>query len=73
MARTGRSADRGDERVHTFKVVRPEVTIKLAGGDVSKQPNSCNGCHRHANDPPAKLQKALEDGVKLRFSALGRR
>jgi len=73
MARTGRSAERGDERVHTFRVVKPEVTIKLGGGDPAKQPNACNSCHWHKDDPPAKLQKALEDGVKLRFAALGRR
>jgi predicted CXXCH cytochrome family protein len=73
MARTGRSAERGDERVHTFRVVKPEVTVRLGGGDVTKQPNSCNGCHWHATDPPARLQQALEDGVKLRFSTLGRR
>jgi hypothetical protein len=73
MARTGKSADRGDERVHTFRVVKPEVTVQLSGGDVAKQPNSCNGCHWHAADPPARLQKALEDGSKLRFSTLGRR
>lgn len=72
MARTGKSADRGDERVHTFRVVKPETTLKLGGGDPEKQPNSCNGCHWHKNDPPAKLQKALEEGLKLRFATLGR-
>lgn len=73
MARTGKSADRGDERVHTFRVVKPEVTVKLGGGDPEKQPNSCNGCHWHAGDDPARLQKALEEGIKLRFASLGRR
>jgi predicted CXXCH cytochrome family protein len=58
MARSGKSADRGDERVHTFRVVKPEVTVKLGDGEVAKQPNSCNGCHWHAQDPPANLQKA---------------
>ena len=67
MAPTGKSADRGDERVHTFRVVKPETTIKLGGGDPNKQPNSCNGCHWHKDDPPAKLQKALAEGVKVRF------
>jgi predicted CXXCH cytochrome family protein len=73
MARTGKSADRGDERVHTFRVVKPEMTLKLGGGDPARQPNSCNGCHWHAQDAPASLQKALEEGVRLRFGALGRR
>lgn len=72
MARTGKSADRGDERVHTFRVVKPEVTVKLGGGNPDKQPNSCNSCHWHKDDPPARLQKALEDGLKLRFATLGR-
>jgi hypothetical protein len=49
------------------------ATVKLGGGDPAKQPNSCNACHWHKDDSPAKLQKALEDGVKLRFTALGRR
>ncbi len=67
MAPTGKSADRGDERVHTFRVVRPEVTMRLGGGDISKQPNSCNSCHWHKDTPPAKLQEALELGKKFRF------
>lgn len=67
MAPTGKSADRGDERVHTFRVVRPEVTLKLGGGDISKQPNACNSCHWHKDTPPAKLQETLELGKKFRF------
>lgn len=64
MAPTGKSADVGDERVHTFKVIKPQVTVDLGGGDPKKQPNSCNSCHYHDKDDPARLQKALDDGRK---------
>jgi predicted CXXCH cytochrome family protein len=70
MAPVGKSATVGDERVHTFRVVKPSVTIKLGEGDPEKQPNACNACHWHKDDAPAKLQKALDDGIKLRFAAL---
>lgn len=48
--------------------VPPRATISLGGGDVARQPNSCNLCHYHrdlqrpANRPEA-LQKALDDGL----------
>jgi predicted CXXCH cytochrome family protein len=67
MAPTGKSEARGDERVHAFRVVKPAVTLKLGGGDVNKQPNACNLCHWHKDDAPGRLQKALEEGTKLRF------
>ncbi|HXH13368.1 MAG TPA: multiheme c-type cytochrome [Alphaproteobacteria bacterium] len=67
MAPVGKSATVGDERVHTFRVVKPAMTIDLGGGDVAKQPNSCNGCHWHRGDPPQKLQQALDAGLALRF------
>ena len=66
MAPAGKSGERGDERVHTFKVVKPAVTVELGGGDVNKQPNACNLCHWHAGDRPADLQKALDEGAKRR-------
>jgi hypothetical protein len=68
MAPTGKSgATRGDERVHTFKVVKPSATITLGGGSVDKQPNACNSCHWHQGDAPEKLQQALEAGLAFRF------
>ncbi|MBI3592365.1 MAG: ammonia-forming cytochrome c nitrite reductase subunit c552, partial [Nitrospirae bacterium] len=36
---------------HRFKVVSPAETIKQ-GGDLDKQPNSCNACHYHEKDKP---------------------
>jgi predicted CXXCH cytochrome family protein len=69
MAPTGKSADRGDERVHTFKVVKPLVTLTLGSSDVAKQPNACNACHWHTDDAPEKLQSALDEGVGARFKA----
>jgi hypothetical protein len=70
MAPTGKSADRGDERVHTFQVVKPLVTITLGSGEVAKQPNACNACHWHKDDAPEKLQRALDEGVGARFKAV---
>jgi predicted CXXCH cytochrome family protein len=71
MAPTGKSgAERGDERVHTFKVIKPALTIQLGGGSLDKQPNACNSCHWHQNDAPEALQKALEEGVKFRFQRI---
>jgi predicted CXXCH cytochrome family protein len=68
MAPTGKSgATRGDERVHTFKVVKPSATNTLGGGSVDKQPNACNSCHWHQGDAPEKLQQALEAGLAFRF------
>jgi len=66
MAPTATIAKQGDERVHSFRVVRPEVTVRLGDGDPAKQPNSCNHCHAHQNDSPARLQRALDDGLAMR-------
>ena len=54
MPRTAKSSVLGDISLHTFKVVYPSVSI--AKGGIEKQPNSCNLCHYHKNDPPDKLQ-----------------
>lgn len=64
MAPTGKSGVSGDERTHTFRVVKPQATLELGGGDRTKQPNACNLCHWHENDDPAALQKALVEGAK---------
>lgn len=72
MPATGKSADFGDERDHRFTVIKPEVTIRLGGGDQKKQPNSCNTCHFHADDAPAALQRALDQG-ELRVGTTGSR
>jgi predicted CXXCH cytochrome family protein len=71
MSPTGKSADFGDEHTHRFKVVRPQVTIDLGDGDPAVQPNSCNLCHAHADDEPARLQRALESGIEARFDMAG--
>jgi predicted CXXCH cytochrome family protein len=54
MPNTIKSATPGDLRNHSMKVVRPEWTVK-AGGDVNKQPNSCNLCHYHKDYEPERL------------------
>ena len=64
MPSTGKSATVGDERTHTFRVIPPQMTIELGGGDVSKQPNSCNLCHYHKDHSPADLQARLDDAKK---------
>jgi hypothetical protein len=64
MPPTGKSADFGDEHDHRFMVISPQTTIGLGGGDVAKQPNSCNLCHYHEDDTPQELQKALDDGTR---------
>lgn len=66
MAPTGKIANYGEERVHTFRVIQPRVTVEHGGGDPAKQPNSCNHCHAHRNDSPARLQRALEDGLRMK-------
>ncbi|MBT3435467.1 MAG: hypothetical protein HOE85_01565 [Nitrospinaceae bacterium] len=58
MARIVKSAESGDLHSHTFRVTEPKATI-AAGGE-KKQPNSCNACHAHKGDDPAKLQAALD-------------
>jgi predicted CXXCH cytochrome family protein len=67
MPPTGKSATRGDEHSHRFKVIKPQTTIELGDGDPSVQPNSCNLCHAHADDPPEFLQDALDSGLLMRF------
>jgi predicted CXXCH cytochrome family protein len=64
MPPTGKSADWGDERSHRFWVIEPQTTIRLGGGDISKQPNSCQLCHYHAKDDPRELQRVLDSGRK---------
>lgn len=46
-----------DRHSHTFKAINPEETIEAGG--VDKQPNSCNSCHYHKDNPPEKLLEAL--------------
>jgi len=46
MPPVGKRAVKGDVHSHLFKVIGPEKTIN-AGGDITKQPNSCNLCHYH--------------------------
>jgi len=68
MAPTGKSGgERGDERVHTFRVVKPSATLTLGEASLDKQPNACNACHWHQKDAPAALQNALDEGVAVRF------
>lgn len=52
---------------HTFKAISPEETIKAGGND--KQPNSCNICHYHKDDPPEEMLEVLnriKEKVKTR-------
>lgn len=63
MAPTGKSGDFGDERSHSFRVLKPRATLEQGAGDVAKQPNACNLCHWHAGDDPAALQQSLDTGV----------
>jgi len=58
MARIAKSSIAGDIALHSFKVVYPKESI-IKGG-LEKQPNSCNSCHYHKNDPPDQLQKVLD-------------
>jgi len=60
MPATGKSATVADERTHTFRVIKPKVTIELGGGDPDTQPNSCNLCHYHGGHAPAELQARLD-------------
>jgi len=59
MPNTAKSAVKGDIRSHQFKVVSPELTIK-EGGDMEKQPNSCNLCHYHKDDKPQEMWNILK-------------
>lgn len=60
MPPVGKRAVKGDVHSHSFKVISPENTIN-AGGDINKQPNSCNACHYHKNDAPDKLLNVLQE------------
>jgi hypothetical protein len=51
MPRIAKSAESGDIRSHVFKAVLPEVTVEAG------IPNSCQGCHKHKDADPAKLQE----------------
>ena len=59
MPRTARSSVLGEVSLHTLKVVHPGVLRSERGG-VEKQPNSCNLCHYHKNDPADKLQRVMD-------------
>jgi predicted CXXCH cytochrome family protein len=65
MSRTGKSATVGDEATHTFRVILPRVTMEMGGGDVKKQPNSCNLCHYHADHSPKDLQARLDKAKEM--------
>ncbi|MCD4689759.1 MAG: hypothetical protein K8R55_10595, partial [Desulfuromonadaceae bacterium] len=67
MPNTGKSATVGDERTHTFRFISPNQTLELGGGDLKKQPNSCNSCHYHQKHTPQQLQERL-DLAKHRLS-----
>jgi len=71
---TAKSATPGDIASHTFFAIQPTATEKLGGGDLSKQPNSCNLCHYHKNTPVAELVKAYnkwhEDYGTYKYSKL---
>ncbi len=54
MPNTVSSGAAGALRSHRMKVVRPEWTVE-AGGDLEKQPNSCNLCHYHRKYDPERL------------------
>lgn len=64
MSRVGKSAEAGDEVVHHFRMIAPVATLTLGGGDVSKQPNTCNVCHPGA--PPAALNEDLAERLPFR-------
>ncbi|MBU2559274.1 ammonia-forming cytochrome c nitrite reductase subunit c552 [archaeon] len=53
-------AELGHGGSHNFKVVTPEETVTLAGGNLTIQPNSCNACHYHADDTPEELADIME-------------
>ena len=58
MPPVGKRAVKGDVHSHRFQVIPPKETLQMGG--LKKQPNSCNLCHHHQNDDPAKLQEILE-------------
>jgi len=58
MPNTINSATPGDLRSHAMTVVRPEWTV-AAGGDLEKQPNSCNLCHYHKDYDPERMAHFL--------------
>lgn len=58
MPALGKRGVKGDVHSHEFRVISPADSI--AAGGVGKQPNSCNLCHYHKNDDPAKLLEILE-------------
>lgn len=61
MPRTGKSAEAGDIRSHTFRFIPPEYSIEMGG--LEEQPNSCSGCHHHKDDLIEGLVEFL-DAVK---------
>lgn len=63
MPRTGKSAEAGDRRSHTFNFISPELSIKMGG--VDKQPNSCSGCHSHKDTPLEDLVEFLDAARKV--------
>ena len=62
MPALGKRGVKGDVHSHQFKFISPADSIKAGG--VDKQPNSCNQCHYHAKDDPAKLLGILKSVKK---------
>ncbi len=59
MPPLGKRGVKGDVHSHQFRVIYPSDSTRAGG--VDKQPNSCNQCHYHRKDDPAKLQKILQN------------
>jgi hypothetical protein len=64
MPRTAASSILGGISLQTLKVIYPGTSVKAGG--VEKQPNSCNLCHYHKNDPADKLHRVM-DGMKEEY------
>ncbi|NOZ85653.1 MAG: hypothetical protein GXP49_05215 [Deltaproteobacteria bacterium] len=57
MAPAAKSAVSGDIHSHSFRVMKPQETVRLGG----KQPNACNLCHYHKKDRPEDLARVLDE------------
>ncbi len=68
MPPIGKRATKGDVHSHRFKVISPWKTIEAGG--LEKQPNSCNACHYHKNDPPEEMLNVLK---KVKISGKNRK
>jgi len=64
MPRTARSSVLGEVSLHTLKVVL--LGYSVSAGGVEKQPNSCNLCHYHKDDPADKLHR-VKDRMKEEY------